>query len=119
MQFSTLMLATVMGFASFAVANNYANFFDDSACSVNGGIGVDITNDGCLGKGGNGGRGSVYIPDNGDVASTYCLVITHGDNTCSCQNVGYNFSPTGFCKTLDSSDQSYRFITQACSANNC
>ncbi|KZP19323.1 hypothetical protein FIBSPDRAFT_828471 [Athelia psychrophila] len=119
MQFSTLVLATVMGFASFAAANNYANFFDDSACSVNGGIGVDITNDGCLGKGGNGGRGSVYIPDNGDVASTYCLVITHGDNTCSCQNVGYNFTPTGFCKTLDPTDLSYRFITQACSADNC
>jgi hypothetical protein len=75
---------------------------------VNGGIGVDIDNPGCLGEA---GRGSVYIPNTGNPTKQYCLVITSGDGTCSCQNMGYNFTPTGFCKTLSASDQSYRFIS--------
>jgi len=117
MKFSAaFIVATIAGLASFAAADDFANFFDDSACSVNGGIGVSIDNSGCLSEG---GRGSVYIPANGNPATTYCLVITSGDGTCTCQNVGFNFTPTGFCKTLNPSDQSYRFIKQACGPNNC
>ena len=67
MKFNTVALAALVGLTSTVVADNFANFFDgsltsirlpcsltdtdaclpDSACSKNGGIGVDITNDGC------------------------------------------------------------------------
>nr|POF22233.1 hypothetical protein CFP56_36318 [Quercus suber] len=117
MKFSIASVAAAaFAFGSLAHADNFANFFDDSSCTQNGGIGVDITDDGCLNEA---GRSSVYIPANGDSATTYCLVITSGDGSCSCQNVGYNFTPTGFCKTLNPSDQSYRFIKEACGPNNC
>jgi len=112
-------IAIAMALLAPAKADFYANFFDDTACSVNGGIGVDIRNPGCLSEA---GRGSVYIPNDG-LGTTgdnqYCLVITSGDGSCSCQNVGYDFTATGFCKTLNPSDQSYRFISGACASDNC
>nr|POF22234.1 hypothetical protein CFP56_36319 [Quercus suber] len=113
--------ALLFRYCSFRQLNHHegillTNTLLDASCTQNGGIGVDITNDGCLNEA---GRGSVYIPNNGDAAFTYCLVITSNDGTCSCQNVGYNFTPTGFCKTLNPSDQSYRFIQEACGQNNC
>ncbi|KDQ10792.1 hypothetical protein BOTBODRAFT_177865 [Botryobasidium botryosum FD-172 SS1] len=89
--------------------DSFANFFDDAACTVNGGIGVDIYNTGCLAEG---GRRSVYIP-----RSTFfptdqmCLVKTKRDGSCSYQSEGFNFTPTGFCAVLDPSVQSYRFIS--------
>ena len=55
----------------------------------------------------------MYIPNTGLGTTSdnqYCLVITSGDGSCSCQNEGYDFTATGFCKTLDPSDQSYRFV---------
>jgi hypothetical protein len=79
----------------------------DENCSVNGGIGVNINNDGCLGEA---GRKSVYIPNTGLPTDKYCLVITSNSGECKCQNVGYDFTATGFCKTLNPNDQSYRFI---------
>ncbi|KAJ7724390.1 hypothetical protein B0H16DRAFT_1596574 [Mycena metata] len=110
---------TLIAVASVAKADFFANFFDDAACSQNGGIGVDIRNPGCLGEA---GRGSVFIPNTG-LGTTddnqFCLVITHGDGSCSCQSSSNTFTATGFCKVLDPSDQSYRFISGACAANNC
>ncbi|RSH94549.1 hypothetical protein EHS25_004353 [Saitozyma podzolica] len=112
-------LAAMLGFASVAKADFYANFFDDSACKTNGGQGVDIRNPGCLGEA---GRGSVYIPNTG-LGTTgdnqFCLVKTFNDGSCSCQNQGYDFTATGFCAVLDPSVQSYRFISGSCGANNC
>ncbi|KAK4689551.1 hypothetical protein P7C73_g576, partial [Tremellales sp. Uapishka_1] len=118
MKFQSVSAALAILFSLALVkADDYANFFDDSACSVNGGIGVDIYNDGCLAEG---GRGSVYIPaaSSGSL-DNMCLVKTASDGTCSCQSEGYNFTPTGFCAVLDPTVQSYRFINQACAANNC
>ncbi|KAH7103120.1 hypothetical protein BKA62DRAFT_697295 [Auriculariales sp. MPI-PUGE-AT-0066] len=128
---STARLFTVVAFAAIMVQaasvnltellkrDSFANFFDDENCSVNGGIGVSIDNDGCLGER---GRKSVYIPNNGFGSSpinAYCLVKTRDSDACNCQNEGYNFTPTGFCAVLDPSFGSYRFINEACSANNC
>ncbi|KDQ10791.1 hypothetical protein BOTBODRAFT_177864 [Botryobasidium botryosum FD-172 SS1] len=96
--------------------DNFANFFDDAACTVNGGIGVDIYNDGCLAEG---GRRSVYIPRSFTPGDSMCLVKTRRDGSCSCQDEGFNFTPTGFCAVLDPSFQSYRFIDEACGHNNC
>jgi hypothetical protein len=87
-----------------------ANFFDDAGCTQNGGIGVDIRNPGCLGEA---GRGSVFIPNTGlgtTPDNQFCFVITHGDGSCSCQSSSNTFTATGFCKVLDPSDQSYRFV---------
>ncbi|KZO93057.1 hypothetical protein CALVIDRAFT_566782 [Calocera viscosa TUFC12733] len=116
---ATAVFALIVGSAIPAKADFYANFFNDNACSVGGGIGVDIRNTGCLGEA---GRGSVYIPNTG-LGTTgdnqWCLVITSGDGSCTCQNVGYDFTATGFCKTLNPSDQSYRFVGGACGADNC
>ncbi|KAJ7728212.1 hypothetical protein B0H16DRAFT_1331057, partial [Mycena metata] len=111
--------STILHLADTHTVPYSAKFFDDGACSQNGGIGVDIRNPGCLGEA---GRGSVYIPNTG-LGTTddnqFCLVITHGDGSCSCQSSSSTFTATGFCKVLDPSDQSYRFISGACAANNC
>ncbi|KAH7103121.1 hypothetical protein BKA62DRAFT_697297 [Auriculariales sp. MPI-PUGE-AT-0066] len=98
--------------------DTFANFFDDDNCQTNGGIGVDMNNDGCLAER---GRGSVYIPNTGLVgpANQYCLVKTHDSDACNCQNQGFDFTATGFCAKLDSSFGSYRFIHESCGPNNC
>jgi hypothetical protein len=82
----------------------------DDNCQVNGGIGVDLNNDGCLAER---GRGSVYIPNMGIVGpfGQFCMVKTKDSDQCNCQNEGWNFTPTGFCAKLDPSFGSYRFIT--------
>ncbi|KAJ7223268.1 hypothetical protein GGX14DRAFT_163582 [Mycena pura] len=107
---TTRLVLTLVAAASVAKADFFANFFDDTACTQNGGIGVDIRNPGCLAEG---GRGSVFIPNTG-LGTTddnqFCFVITHGDGSCSCQSNSNTFTATGFCKLLDPSDQSYRFV---------
>lgn len=110
------LVATVLTLGSYVAADNFANFFNDDNCQVGGGIGVDITNDGCLGQN---GRRSVYIPRAFEPAKSMCLVMTEADGTCSCQNEGYNFTPTGFCAKLDPKYKSFRFIEEACGPNNC
>ncbi|KAJ7020418.1 hypothetical protein C8F04DRAFT_301709 [Mycena alexandri] len=116
---TTRVVLTLVAAASVAKADFFANFFDDAACTQNGGIGVDIRNTGCLGEA---GRGSVFIPNTG-LGTTddnqFCFVITHGDGSCSCQSSSNTFTATGFCKVLDPSDQSYRFVGGACGPNNC
>ncbi|EIW68035.1 hypothetical protein TREMEDRAFT_63921 [Tremella mesenterica DSM 1558] len=118
-KFTTVLFIGVAFLGAAIVKGDfYANFFDDTACTVNGGIGVSINNDGCLAEA---GRGSVYFPNTGIVgpANQYCLVVTGSNGDCSCQSAHYDFTSTGFCHELNPSDQSYRIIHQSCAANNC
>ncbi|KAH7097435.1 hypothetical protein BKA62DRAFT_833246 [Auriculariales sp. MPI-PUGE-AT-0066] len=112
---ATFAAASPAGFpVNITSRDNFANFFDDDNCQVNGGIGVDLNNPGCLAER---GRGSVYIPNNGWGSSDvnqYCMVKTKDSDQYNCQNEGWNFTPTGFCAKLDSSFGSYRFINQPC-----
>ncbi|KAJ7622211.1 hypothetical protein FB45DRAFT_838405 [Roridomyces roridus] len=117
MIFNHLFLLAVA--ATIVKADFFANFFDDSACTQNGGIGVDLRNPGCLGEA---GRGSVFIPNTGLGTlddNQFCLVITSSSGSCTCQSSSNTFTATGFCKVLNPSDQSYRFISGACGPNNC
>ena len=103
--------------------DDYANFFDDDNCSVNGGIGVDLGNNGCLGEA---GRGSVYIPRSADYTSTLTLQIFGGggcgsgapsstwDFTATGEHTPGNYPScadifSGFCHKLNPSDQQYSF----------
>ncbi|EIW82610.1 hypothetical protein CONPUDRAFT_151683 [Coniophora puteana RWD-64-598 SS2] len=92
---TTVAFAALVTLASTARADFYANFFDDGSCTQNGGQGVDLRNTGCLSEA---GRSSVYIPNTG-LGTTgdnqWCLVITSGDSTCTCQNVGFDFTALG------------------------
>ncbi|RSH94548.1 hypothetical protein EHS25_004352 [Saitozyma podzolica] len=85
--------------------DEYANFFDDAHCSVNGGIGVNLGNTGCLSEA---GRQSVYIPNDGGGA---WILNTFGSNSdCSGNpDSSWSFTATGFCHPLNPSDQSYTF----------
>lgn len=95
------------------LADSYANFFDDTECTVNGGIGVNLYNDGCLNEA---GRGSVYIPH-------YQILFTGAETWAMCtylepdcplgEAAGYKwfFTSTGFCALLDTPGAvSYRFL---------
>ncbi|ORY27322.1 hypothetical protein BCR39DRAFT_469418 [Naematelia encephala] len=119
MKLTIFLLATVLSMAANVKADYYANFYDDDGCKINGGEGVSIKNPGCLTEP---NRGSVYIPNTGLGTlsdNQFCLVKTHYDGSCSCQNEGYDFTATGFCAVLDPSYQSYRFISGGCASNNC
>jgi hypothetical protein len=75
----------------------------DAHCSVNGGIGVNLGNTGCLSEA---GGQSVYIPNGGA-----WILNTFGSNSdCSGNpDSSWSFTATGFCHPLNPSDQSYTF----------
>ncbi|WWC64955.1 uncharacterized protein I303_107569 [Kwoniella dejecticola CBS 10117] len=112
--FATSYLAAL---TALVRADNYANFFTDSDCSVDGSIGFNLNNPGCFSQL---NMGSVYIPNNGiPWNSPYCLVMTYDSQECTCQNDGYEFNADGFCHPLDGKAKSYRFISGGCDQNNC
>lgn len=85
----------------------YTNTCPDDNCSVNGGIGVDINNDGCLTEA---GRGSVYIPNYFGGGGDRCLVTTRIAGDCHCQTGSFDVVTSGHCLILNKEVQSYRFI---------
>ncbi|GFZ42700.1 hypothetical protein JCM24511_00417 [Saitozyma sp. JCM 24511] len=107
----------LVAMASLVKADFYANFFDDDNCSVNGGMGVDIRNTGCLGEA---GRGSFYMPNDGLlVDNVYCLVMSDGDD-CGCQSDSIEIIAEGGCVQLFNTNiQTYRFVHGSCGANTC
>ncbi|WWC98422.1 hypothetical protein V866_005313 [Kwoniella sp. B9012] len=110
---TVLIFVTLFPYVS---ADYFANFFSDTECNEDGSIGFDMTNPGCFAQA---GRHSVYIPNSGFLGDQFCLVMTHGDDHCGCQDRGYDFTSTGFCALLDGEVQSYRFIGGSCGVNTC
>lgn len=99
----------------------WAQFCDDTDCSSNCGIWVDLSNSDCLQES---GRRSVAIKSTGQ--STEVGLIYSPANSCDCQQQCDQFSQTG-CFPLNTSlaadTLSYRWVNiglnDACAANNC
>lgn len=99
----------------------YATFYDDNACTQNGGEAVSVSNPGCLNES---GRQSIYFQAGFDDADVY-LVESSAAN-CPCQdNCDYialdTYNSDPFCYSIDlTAWNSYRFETGTeCPANNC
>ncbi len=102
-----ILFAILLGLLGKAYADGYANFFNDQFCEQDGGIGVDMDNDGCLNEP---GRGSVYI---GNYPASYGL-CTYNQAGCAGGSDGdaWWFTSTGFCEVLETAGAySYRFIS--------
>ncbi|WVQ63442.1 uncharacterized protein L199_001595 [Kwoniella botswanensis] len=114
MQFKTYTLLALASLTSLVSADYFANFFTDENCNEDGSIGFDMTNPGCFAWA---GAKSVYIPRTSFPNEQFCLVMTHDDDHCSCQDQAYDFTSTGFCAKLDGTVKSYRFIFGSCGSD--
>ena len=103
----------------------YATFYDDHACTENGGIAVSIGNPDCLANEYN--RNSIYIQPGTNLAVLDAALVWSPGNECDCQidcddsGVTLN-SYTNYCWDLEghAGAASFRFVTsQSCDANNC
>jgi hypothetical protein len=120
---AALALATTLVSAAPANVVLYATFYDDTACSVNGGEAVSLSNPGCLNES---GRNSIYFQSGSNKAAT--LIISPSAN-CPCQNgciygVGAEDGSAAYCLNIDGTSNgpsgSFRFISDnGCPPNNC
>jgi hypothetical protein len=119
---ATLVLATT--FVSAAPANVilYATFYDDTACSVNGGEAVSLSNPGCLNES---GRNSIYFQSGSNQSGV--LIISPSPD-CPCQNgciygVGAGEGDAAYCQNIDGTSNgpsgSFRFISMLSAGNKC
>jgi hypothetical protein len=112
--------AVAVAFDNGAEISSYgwATFYDDNACTSNPGEAVSMGNSGCLANEYN--RNSIYIQPG---LFSPSLVWSPG-NTCNCQNHCTGVSVNGgnnYCWNLNGNPgaQSFRFIQQGCSGDNC
>ena len=96
----------------------WVQFCDDTACSSNCGEAVDITNPGCLNEV---GRNSLYYQ--GGTWEDVSLVVSPGSD-CDCQDscfATFSTDTAPGCYALENvgGAQSFRFIGDACEADNC
>lgn len=100
----------------------YATFYTDHACTQGAGQAVSMGNAGCLAN--EYGRNSIYVqPGANSVARAVSLVWSPAKN-CNCQNDCASVANNGnnnYCWDLNghAAAESFRFITQGCSNNNC
>lgn len=114
----------------------YATFYNDDDCKEGAGIAVSVNNDGCLNES---GRQSIYFQSASEFAKEASLVFSPSPD-CPCQTgcIPYitDVDSTGGDKKARSAEdahcynlntynkyaveaQSFRFIKQGCSGNNC
>lgn len=104
----------------------WAQFCDDTNCTVNCGASLQVSNSACVGES---GRNSILFHHstlgidvgNGD-GSAFSLVTSLSDN-CPCQSACGNYTDTGSTYCIDISafngSQSVRFISGTCVADSC
>ena len=128
-QLSTMTIAFLLAAtAGYATATTFAQFCDDTACSVNCGISVSVDNPGCLNEA---GRHSILF--HGDNVQPVNLVFSPTPD-CPCQNecvtpvkcAGATCGAVQQCLDLSGNmlAESFRFIgggisNNHCDANNC
>ncbi|KAI7340846.1 hypothetical protein KC315_g455 [Hortaea werneckii] len=100
------------------VGHGNATFYNDHACKVNPSVAHSMGNDGCIGN--QIGRNSIYIQ--GDCFDDVSMVWSPGSG-CNCQKDCAAVPGAGqnLCWDLGghAGAQSFRFISEGCSNNNC
>ncbi|KAI1460373.1 hypothetical protein F4805DRAFT_478833 [Annulohypoxylon moriforme] len=100
-------------FSGLTTGTLWAQFCDDTACSVNCGVSVSISNPSCLGK--QWDRKSVKVHGQNFIGS---YLVSSPDENCGCQNDCTSVPGTGLPACLDLSKKatarSYRFQLTTC-----
>lgn len=102
----------------------YATFYDDTACTVNGGEAVNTQNSGCLEEG---GRSSIYFQEGTQAGEYHAVLVVSPESGCNCQSNCIQNAAAGnaYCMDLTyynaQNAPSYRFVglLHGCNPNNC